>query len=373
MRIIDIKNLDFSILPTKYQEQYRSFDISKIFEKEFNFETDAIFDKTPYEYLENKKFYNIYYFNDKLFLNGLEDFFKIEFKDLKKSKNSLYSLNSYIKDVMTKLIIKKELDKPLNIINIFQGKNSFFYQNLHLLFEKKTHLLETFFNNDIEDSFININRKYEIKKDTKVNISKIQLLKKTSIISNYITKISKNSSLQITTLEYGANLSLNIFDSKLNKKNSSLNIDGVVKIKENQKIGNIAFIEHAKKHTKSDINIKHIIDDKAHALFDITSKVQNNANFSKVFQNSQTILLGDQSRINANPRLEIYVDELQASHGASTGTLDEAQLYYLCSRGIPKEKAKKMIIDSIELQIINKIHNNKIVKYLKKLKRIKDE
>lgn len=370
MRIVDIKNLNLSILPTKYHEQYRNFDISKVFEQELNFKIEPIFNKAPYEHLENSDFYNIYYFNNTIFLNGLEDYFEISFEKFKKNKNSLYYLNSYIKNVITKLTIKKKLDKPLNIINIFEGINSFFYQNLHLIFKEKTQLIETFYNKNLKDSFLSINRKYEIKKDVKVSILKVQSIKNSSIISNYLTKIGKNSSLKMVILDYESSLALNIFDSKLNKQNSSLDIQGLVKIANSQKVGNIAFIEHIKNNTNSNIDIKHLLDNKTHALFDVTSTVQNSASYSKAFQNSQTILLNDKARINANPRLEIYIDELQASHGASTGTLNEDELYYLYSRGISKAKAKKMIIDSIELQVIQTINNKKIKKYIK---RIKDE
>lgn len=370
MRVLDIKNLNHSILPTKYDEQYRSFDLTKLYEQEFNFFYEKKFQKENYQHLENDNFYNIFYFNNKLYLNGLDDFFELETKEFNKSKNSLYSLNSYVEKKTSTLIIKKQLDKPLNIINIFEERNSFFYQNLNVVFEKDTFLIETFFNKNLEESLLSINREYEIKKDIQVNISKIQLLDTASIITNYLTKIEENSTLEMINLEYESNLSLNIFDSKLQYKNSSLNINGVVKIKNKQKVGNIVFIEHLEKETKSDINIKHLLDNKSHALFDVTSTVQNSASFSQAFQNSQTVLLSNEARINANPRLEIYIDELQASHGASTGTLNEDELYYLCSRGISKQKAKKMIIDSIELQVIKKIDIKNIRRYIRVLKRI---
>lgn len=185
------------------------------------------------------------------------------------------------------------------------------------------------------------------------------------VITNYKTCLQKDSKLNLVNLEYKANLSLNIFDSKLENQNSILNIDGIVKNKGEQRSGNIAFIEHLAKNTTSDIKIKHLLDEKAHCLFDISSTVQNSATYSKAFQNSQTIILSDDAKINANPRLQIYVDELEAAHGASCGTLNEDELYYLCSRGISKQKAKEMIIDSIELKVIKQIELKAIRRYIK--------
>lgn len=370
MRVVDIKNLDLSILPTKYDEQYRSFDIYKYFEKEYSFENNKNIEVSKYKYLENKNFYNIYFINGNINLNGLDKLFELGSSNKFESINSLYLLNKYLRTTTIKLSIKEKLDKPLNIINIFEGEKKFHAQTLHIIFKNNCSLVETFHAEDLKDSFININREYELCKNTVVDISKIQTLNNASLITNYRTNIGENSFLKLVNLEYKADLSLNIFDSQLKLENASLEIEGVCKIKNNQKAGNIAFIEHFEKNTKSDIKIKHLLDETSHALFDVTSKVNNSAIFSKAFQNSQTILLSDDARINANPRLEIYVDELEASHGASSGTLNEAELYYLCSRGISKEKAKEMIIDSIELKIINGIQTEDIKKYIHDIKRI---
>ena len=66
--------------------------------------------------------------------------------------------------------------------------------------------------------------------------------------------------------------------------------------------------------------------------------------FQKAFQNCNTILLSDDATIFAQPHLEIYIDELEASHGTTTGTLNKEQLLYLQSRGISKDKAYDMLL-----------------------------
>ena len=59
----------------------------------------------------------------------------------------------------------------------------------------------------------------------------------------------------------------------------------------------------------------------------------------------------------SKPQLEIYIDDLEASHGSTTGQLDKAQLFYLRSRGIKEEDAKKMLILGFANEIIDSIEN----------------
>ena len=59
------------------------------------------------------------------------------------------------------------------------------------------------------------------------------------------------------------------------------------------------------------------------------------------------------------PQLEIYTDELEASHGSSIGELDEEVLFYICSRGIALEEAKKMLVLAFASILIDTLDNAK--------------
>jgi Fe-S cluster assembly protein SufD len=72
----------------------------------------------------------------------------------------------------------------------------------------------------------------------------------------------------------------------------------------------------------------------------------------------------------AKPQLEIYIDELEASHGATTGQLDEKQLFYLQSRGISGQEAKKMLVIAFANTLIEKVkdvrHQEKVLESFEK-------
>jgi Fe-S cluster assembly protein SufD len=61
----------------------------------------------------------------------------------------------------------------------------------------------------------------------------------------------------------------------------------------------------------------------------------------------------------AKPQLEIYIDELEASHGSTTGQLDEKQLFYLRSRGISAIEARKMLVIAFANTLIEKVKDSR--------------
>jgi len=83
--------------------------------------------------------------------------------------------------------------------------------------------------------------------------------------------------------------------------------------------------------------------------------VEHAAKWTKAHQNSKAILLDERAYMAAKPQLEIYIDELEASHGSTTGQLDEKQLFYLRSRGIDKIEARKMLVIAFANTLIEQV------------------
>jgi Fe-S cluster assembly protein SufD len=89
---------------------------------------------------------------------------------------------------------------------------------------------------------------------------------------------------------------------------------------------------------------KSVLHDASHAIFQGCIRVAPDAQKTKAHQLSQTLLLSDRARVDAKPELEILADDVKCSHGATVGALDETQLFYLVSRGIPAAEAGAMLV-----------------------------
>lgn len=91
---------------------------------------------------------------------------------------------------------------------------------------------------------------------------------------------------------------------------------------------------------------KGIVGGTAHAAFDGLIYVKQDAQKTKAYQENHTILLSDTARVESRPQLEIYADDVECSHGATSGYLNAEELFYMRSRGIPEEEARRLQIIS---------------------------
>ncbi len=266
------------------------------------------------------------------------------------------------------LIIDKAQKEPIIIINDLKKDEK---TNLRITIKKGVHIsIIELFLNGISNKKYSFNREIITKKNAKLTYLKYQDASNLSSLDiKYLYDLNENSIIQQTNLELGEINSTNNYISILNNKNASLEIAGLVKL--NTKVSSTSNfnITHIAKSCTSNIKYKHSLDNWSKATFQAKSIVENSANFSKVFQNTNTILLSDDATIFAQPHLEINIDELEASHGATAGSLDEEQLLYLQSRGIEKELASQILLKAFENEIYDNIIDKNIKNFITEFKR----
>jgi len=85
---------------------------------------------------------------------------------------------------------------------------------------------------------------------------------------------------------------------------------------------------------------------------------------TNAFQSNRNILLSDTAGVNTKPQLEIWADDVKCSHGCTSGQLDEEALFYLQARGISKASAKALLLYAFAGEVIEKIENETIRKYI---------
>ncbi|WBU64649.1 SufB/SufD family protein [Paracoccus aerodenitrificans] len=99
------------------------------------------------------------------------------------------------------------------------------------------------------------------------------------------------------------------------------------------------FITHDAERCESRQVFKKVLKNGAKGIFQGKILVQPGAQKTDGYQISQALLLDENSQFLGKPELEIYADDVQCSHGSTTGAIDETALFYLRSRGVPKERA----------------------------------
>lgn len=98
---------------------------------------------------------------------------------------------------------------------------------------------------------------------------------------------------------------------------------------------------------------KGILFDHARSSFEGKIYVEREAQQTQAYQLNPNLLLSEHASANSKPNLEIFADDVKASHGATVGQLDEEALFYLKSRGISLEKARRLLIQGFKEEILD--------------------
>ena len=101
--------------------------------------------------------------------------------------------------------------------------------------------------------------------------------------------------------------------------------------------------------------IKFVLEDNARGRFIGDLKIAPDAQQTEAHQTNRNLVLSETAEMRTQPQLEIYADDVKATHGASTGQLDESALFYMQQRGIDKEKARQLLVNAFMKDVLNTI------------------
>src|SRR5436853_3456453 len=118
--------------------------------------------------------------------------------------------------------------------------------------------------------------------------------------------------------------------------------------------------DHISPHTASDLLYKNALDDRARCTFGGLIRVEPHAHFTDAYQKVRNLLLSDDSEANSMPGLEILADNVRCTHGATSGQIDEEELFYLRSRGIPTRAAQRLIVTGFLDEVIQRLNHSVI-------------
>ena len=123
---------------------------------------------------------------------------------------------------------------------------------------------------------------------------------------------------------------------------ASLDLAGLYLCQEAEQVDLRVLVRHAVGGCTSRQLFKGIVGGTSRASFDGLIYVAQDAQKTQAFQENHTLLLSGAARAESRPQLEIYADDVQCSHGATTGYLNPDELFYMRSRGIPEAEARRL-------------------------------
>lgn len=171
-------------------------------------------------------------------------------------------------------------------------------------------------------------------------------------------KVSGEGVYNSFTLNQGSALARHEVAATLAESHAEVHINGVQRV-DGQRLNDLtSFIHHAAPDCNSRQTVKTVLSEHGQGVFQGKILVDRVAQKTDGYQMNQALLLSEKAQINSKPELEIYADDVKCSHGATVGALDDEQLFYLRSRGIPAEEARDILVQAFLLDAVELVEDD---------------
>ncbi len=168
-------------------------------------------------------------------------------------------------------------------------------------------------------------------------------------------EFGRASNVNVHSFALGAKLSRTNIRTKLAGEGLECVLNGLYITKDEQLADHHMIVEHAQPHCASHEYFNGILDDKSKGVFHGRIYVHPIAQKTDAKQTNKNLLLSDDATADTKPQLEIYADDVKCTHGATIGQLNDESIFYLRTRGIGKDNARRMLIHAFAGEIIERI------------------
>jgi len=142
----------------------------------------------------------------------------------------------------------------------------------------------------------------------------------------------------------GTHLTKNFSDIDLAEPGAMARMSGFYFTNGNQHLDHDTQQNHLAENTTSDLLYKGALLDASRSVWQGMIYVAPGADGTDGYQANRNLILSKQARADSIPGLEILADDVRCTHGATVGKIDENELFYLLSRGIPRKEAEQLIV-----------------------------
>jgi Fe-S cluster assembly protein SufD len=112
---------------------------------------------------------------------------------------------------------------------------------------------------------------------------------------------------------------------------------------------------HNAPNTTSDLLFKGVLKDESRSVWQGMIKVLPGAQKTDGFQANRNMIMGKDARADSIPGLEIQADDVRCTHASATGQIEEEMLFYLMTRGLPRNEAEKLVVDGYFVPVLDRI------------------
>lgn len=150
------------------------------------------------------------------------------------------------------------------------------------------------------------------------------------------------------------------FECVFDTRGVEAEIIGLYSLDKGEKLSLITIANHLVPNTKCDTKIKGVVGDNTHSSYIGKIIITKLAQQTSSFLEDAVLVLGENTSNRSDPILEIEADDVAASHGATTGRINEDHVYYLQSRGLSVKEARELIVSGFFESLLSEIVDDEV-------------
>ncbi len=167
--------------------------------------------------------------------------------------------------------------------------------------------------------------------------------------------LARDARVQWVVVGLGARLTKSYVQTRLLAPGGQARLVGVVLGAGKQHFDYHTLQEHVAPHTSSDLLFKTALKDQARSVFVGLIHVEKTAQQTDSYLANRNLVLSDGAKADSIPRLEIEANDVRCTHGATVAPVDPEQIFYLETRGLPRDDAERMIVEGFFEPILEEI------------------
>lgn len=179
--------------------------------------------------------------------------------------------------------------------------------------------------------------------------------------------VERDAYLKTITVNVGGNYVRNEQHGRIFGAGAKVEMHSLGVVKGTQELDQRTLQTHAAGESVSDLLYKNALLDEARTIFSGLIRVERDSQRTDAYQTNRNLLLSPNADANSLPGLEIEANDVKCSHGATTGQLDETEMFYFLARGIPRKKAQELMVFGFFEEIIGKFENEELSDFVRSL------
>lgn len=277
--------------------------------------------------------------------------------------NAAVALNTAFVSDGILLTVKKgaRIAAPVHLAFVQTGEDHSAYSRVLLVVEEGASI--TLLESHAGTGTHQTNSYVEILAGDRTEVTAIKLQAESSETQHLTTlgiKLGAEAKLTTVALARGGDLARQQIHLTFAGDGSTASLNGITLSGGERHLDTTLFVDHAAYGCESRELFKSVLDGESRSVFQGKILVRQHAQKTDGRMMSRALMLSEGCEADLKPELEIYADDVQCAHGATCGALDEDEMFYLMSRGLPKIDAEALLADGFVGEVLDTVEDDAI-------------